>query len=213
MTDDLVREQLDYYRARAPEYDDWFYRRGRYDHGAAANAQWLREIATVEQALADFAPLGDVAELAAGTGIWTRWLAAVSRSVTAVDASAEMLELNRRRVDAPNVDRVLADVFQWQPHRRFDAVFMGFWLSHVPHDRWAAFWGAVEALVGAGGRIFFVDSLYNEAAAAVDHQLRGRDTTSTTRRLDDGREFQIVKVFHDPAELQQRLVARAGTSA
>ena len=35
--DARVREQVEYYRERAPEYDDWFYQRGRKhtrgDHG------------------------------------------------------------------------------------------------------------------------------------------------------------------------------------
>ena len=29
--DDLLREQRRFYRARAPEYDEWWQRRGRYD--------------------------------------------------------------------------------------------------------------------------------------------------------------------------------------
>ena len=28
---DVLREQKRYYAARAPEYDDWWYRRGRYE--------------------------------------------------------------------------------------------------------------------------------------------------------------------------------------
>jgi hypothetical protein len=31
--DELITEQLEYYRARAVEYDDWWERRGRYDGG------------------------------------------------------------------------------------------------------------------------------------------------------------------------------------
>ena len=27
--DPLLREQIEYYRRRAPEYDDWFFQRGR----------------------------------------------------------------------------------------------------------------------------------------------------------------------------------------
>ena len=31
--DDLLAEQRSYYRARAPEYDEWWQRQGRYDRG------------------------------------------------------------------------------------------------------------------------------------------------------------------------------------
>jgi hypothetical protein len=30
----------------------------------------------------------------------------------------------------------------WRPDRRYDVVFFGFWLSHVPLERFAAFWGS-----------------------------------------------------------------------
>lgn len=40
---EVVREQIDYYKARAPEYDEWFYRQGRYDHGDEANQRWFAE--------------------------------------------------------------------------------------------------------------------------------------------------------------------------
>jgi hypothetical protein len=40
--DCLLAEQVEYYRQRAGEYEDWWFRRGRYDHGPAANAAWNR---------------------------------------------------------------------------------------------------------------------------------------------------------------------------
>jgi hypothetical protein len=63
--DDLIREQIAYYRARADEYDEWRTRTGRYDRGPAHRARWLNEIAVVERALATQVPLGQVLELAA----------------------------------------------------------------------------------------------------------------------------------------------------
>jgi demethylmenaquinone methyltransferase/2-methoxy-6-polyprenyl-1,4-benzoquinol methylase len=35
--------------------------------------------------------------------------------------------------------------------------------------------------------------------------LDGPQATTVTRRLNDGREFEIVKVFHRPEELEERL--------
>jgi hypothetical protein len=65
----LIREQIAYYRARADEYDEWWTRSGRYDRGPDQRARWLTEIGVIERALAAQAPLGDVLELACGTGI------------------------------------------------------------------------------------------------------------------------------------------------
>ena len=150
--DDLLGQQVAYYRARASEYDDWWFRRGRYDRGPRANARWLRDIAAVEQAVAEFAPCGDVVELAAGTGNWTRWLSPVSRSVLAVDASEEVLAVNRAQTRAGNVSYLQADLFGWQPERSFDEAFFGFWLSHVPPTRFDRFWELIRACLQPGGR-------------------------------------------------------------
>ena len=35
---DLERDMVDYYEARAPEYDDWYLRRGRFERGAIHDA-------------------------------------------------------------------------------------------------------------------------------------------------------------------------------
>src|SRR5437588_4564864 len=90
----LLREQMEYYRARAPEYDEWFLRQGRYDRGPADNRQWFDEAAQVGSMLTAFEPVGRVLELAGGTGLWTRELARFAGRLTVVDSSREMLAIN-----------------------------------------------------------------------------------------------------------------------
>ena len=83
----------------------------------------------------------EVLELACGTGSWTAQLLRHAAHVTAVDASPEMLALARARVgDDERVAFVEADLFAWRPVRRYDVVCFGFWLSHVPDERFDAFW-------------------------------------------------------------------------
>ncbi|HEY8744366.1 MAG TPA: class I SAM-dependent methyltransferase, partial [Chloroflexota bacterium] len=139
MTEATLAEMAAYYRARAAEYDEWFYRRGRFDRGGEANTRWAAEAETVFTAFEVLPLTGDVLELAPGTGIWTERLTRTARSVTAVDASAEMLAINRAKVGSENVTYILGDLFQWRPDRTYDAVVFGFWISHVPHERFAAF--------------------------------------------------------------------------
>jgi demethylmenaquinone methyltransferase/2-methoxy-6-polyprenyl-1,4-benzoquinol methylase len=55
------------------------------------------------------------------------------------------------------------------------------------------------------GRVFFVDSSRSDLASAVDHRLPDQGEETMLRRLADGREFHIVKRFHEPKALQQRL--------
>jgi len=206
----IVEGQIAYYRARADEYDQWFLRQGRYDQGPAHRARWFQEVAIVETALREEVRDADVLELACGTGLWTRHLAENNTRVVAVDASPEVLAINRERVRSANVEYVEADIFSWKPTGTFDVVFFSFWLSHVPPGQFDGFWGGVRAALKPGGRAFFVDSLLEQSSTARDHGLLDQSGV-VRRRLNDGREFDIVKVFYDPAELEHRLLQRGWT--
>jgi ubiquinone/menaquinone biosynthesis C-methylase UbiE len=201
----LVQQQIEYYRARAGEYDQWFYRQGRYDRGPEANRRWFEDGEVVAAALDAFRPAGSVLELACGTGIWTKKLLRHATDLTAVDASPEVLAIHRQKLESPKVTYVLADLFDWRPDRRFDVVFFGFWLSHVPPESFDRFWGLVRSALRPGGRFFCVDSLREPTSTAADHQLPAPVATTMTRRLNDGREFEIYKIFYTPEDLEERL--------
>ena len=220
----LLDEQIAYYRARAGEYDEWFLRQGRYDHGSEENARWFTEVVEVEQALATFCqghPITSALEFAGGTGLWTVRLLRAAPSLkrlTVVDSSPETLAINRERitrlglVGADTVRRVQleyveANLFDWRPSPsgKYDLVFFGFWLSHVPPERFDAFWALARDCLTPEGRVFFVDSRYTQHSTARDHQLEGSDATTLTRRLNDGQTYRIVKVFYTPDELATRL--------
>ena len=210
--DELLASQRLYYRARASEYDAWFLRQGRYDRGEAHRVRWEAEVRALEQALAAFAPDGDILELACGTGWWTERLSRYGTSLTAVDASPEVIALNKARLAGRRTDYVQADLFAWRPERTFDAVFFSFWLSHVPPERFETFWNLVRRCLKPGGRVFFIDSLYTPEGTAKDHALGGPEAVSVTRRLDDGRTFEIVKVFYEPERLAAQLGALGWTA-
>jgi SAM-dependent methyltransferase len=206
MADDAVlTEQLDYYRARALEYDKWWLREGRFDRGPEANTRWFAETTELERVLERFDPRGDVLELACGTGLWTRHLVDYADTVTAVDAAPEVLAINRARVGDASVRYVQADLFDWSPDQRYDACVFAFWLSHVPQDRFAGFWAMVAGCLKPGGRVLIIDSARTERSTAADHQLPSADEDTMTRRLDDGREFQIIKRFYEPERLTGEL--------
>ena len=212
----LIAEQIAYYRARAGEYDEWWFRVGRYDRGPEWNAAWFADVAIVETAL--FAFLDSirpqrVLELACGTGLFTRHLAPRVPHVTAVDASPEVIAGNRARVNSQNVDYVLADVFEWRPSERYDIVFMSFWLSHVPLARFDAFWSAVRQALAPGGHAYVIDSAIDPTSTARDHSKPDAKSGIVTRKLNDGRQFRVVKLFHEPPTLNRRLAAIGFESA
>ena len=191
-----VAEQKRYYAERAPEYDDWWYRRGRYELEPEALARWQADVAEAEAALEAFAPGSSVLELAAGTGIWTRKLVRRAERVVAVDANPETLVRNTSAAEL-----VRADVFEWEPGERFDLVFFSFWLSHVPEERFDEFWSRVRAALEPGGRVFLVDSGAGDTAHTGIDQADGEET----RSLADGRTFRIVKRRWAPDELAGRV--------
>ena len=203
--EDLIDQQKAYYRVRAGEYDEWFLRQGRYDHGPEFRTRWEREVEEVRAALERFRPVGRVLELACGTGWWTEQLVRWAGELTAVDASAEVLALNAARVGDPRVRRVQADLFAWTPDGGYDAVFFSFWLSHVPPERFEAFWEMARGALNPGGRVFFIDSLRSELSTARDHVLPDEDDIIAERKLNDGSRYSIYKIFYHPAQLQARL--------
>ena len=201
----LLDEQIAYYQARAQEYDEWFFRQGRYDRGQELNRQWFSEVEQVRQALEAFKPTGQVLEIACGTGLWTEQLIRHAEQITAVDAVAEVLAINQARIQSPKVKYLQENIFEWQPQTKFDVVFFGFWLSHVPQEHFTSFWNLMDTALQPDGRIFFVDSRYDVTSTAKDHHLSGAAATTVTRRLNDGREFQIVKIFYEADKLTTKL--------
>jgi SAM-dependent methyltransferase len=187
----LLAEQVAYYRAIAPEYQD---------HAIAGPSR--RELVA---ALDSFRPTGCVLELACGPGVWTEQLLRHATSVTAVDASPEMLAIASARVSDERVRFIQADLFKWAPDRRYDLVFFGFWLSHVPLERFESFWSLVADCLEIDGRVFFFDDAYR----TPDELICGESSSTIRRRLNDGTAYRAVKVPHEPKQLQKRL-ARLG---
>src|SRR5580704_8825702 len=186
--DQLLAGQRAYYSALAPDYRD--------------QALDLPGGPELTDALDAFRPAGSVLELACGPGTWTRQLLRHASDVTAVDASPEMLAIAASRVpaDAP-VRFVQADLFTWEPGRRYDVVFMGFWLSHVPAGRFGSFWALVAAALAPHGRVFFADDSYR----TPDELIEGPASSTIQRRTPDGTAYRIVKVPHEPTELERQL--------
>jgi len=155
----------------------------------------------LEEALEAFRPAGRVLELACGPGVWTGQLLRHATEVTAVDASPEMLAAAAARADSERVRFVRADLFDWVPDRRYDVVFFGFWLSHVPPERFDAFWSLVDAGLAEDGRVFFADDAYR----TPDELVHGPSSSTIRRRLADGTSYELVKVPYQPADLEERL--------
>jgi 2-polyprenyl-3-methyl-5-hydroxy-6-metoxy-1,4-benzoquinol methylase len=183
----LLKEQRAYYQALARDYLSQ-----RLDLPGGG------ELAA---ALEEFRPAGSVLELACGPGVWTRALLRHATDVTAVDASTEMLAIAAARITSSRVRFIQADLFTWRPERRYDTVFTGFWISHVPAERFASFWSLVADCLKPDGRVFFCDDAYR----TEDELTEGPGSTTIRRHAPDGTAYRLVKVPHRPADLQSQL--------
>jgi SAM-dependent methyltransferase len=191
--EELLAEQQRYYRARAPSYaEEALVPLGpeqasglRRDLGAAFDAHFR----------------GDVLELACGPGTWTAMLAQRAAAVTAIDGAPEMLELAAASTPAANVRFEQADLFKWRPARRYDAVFFGFFLSHVPDERFESFWALVRDALVPGGRVVFVDDAYR----APEELVYGPESSVIMRRREGANGYRVVKMAHTAAGLATRL--------
>ena len=199
-------ELIPYYEARAAEYDDWYLRRGRYSHGPVHDLAWQMELDAATTWLDGLPLRGEIVELAAGTGWWSALLA-TKGELHAYDAATAPLDRARDRLVAHRLRAHLHVRDAWaEPDRAVDALFAGFWLSHVPRERLGAFLGIVRAWLKPGALFAAVDSLADPASGAVD-RLPAPGPDLSRRRLGDGREFTIPKVHYEPDELRDALGA------
>jgi demethylmenaquinone methyltransferase/2-methoxy-6-polyprenyl-1,4-benzoquinol methylase len=200
---DLDAGLIRYYEARAPEYDDWYVRKGRYEHGPIHDQAWAAELDTAGRWL-DALPLGgDVVELAAGTGWWSTLLASKG-TLSAYDAAGATLDRARDRLLAHGLRAHLHVRDAWaEPERAVDSLFTGFWLSHVPRERLDEFLALARRWLKPGGRYAAIDSLADPQSGAGDTEPIADDVQRRT--LGDGRTFTVRKVLYTPAELSTAL--------
>jgi ubiquinone/menaquinone biosynthesis C-methylase UbiE len=120
---------LDYYARRAPEYEEIYRRPERQP-----------DLLQLRVRVCDAVVGQRVLEIACGTGYWTEAVANVAAAVTATDASAEVLELARRKpYPEDRVRFALADAYALeQVEGAFTAGLAAFWSSRGAVPRSAA---------------------------------------------------------------------------
>jgi SAM-dependent methyltransferase len=188
---EVCADQVAYYRARAPWYDDVYACVGDYDRGPVLNDQWRADLADIEAALASASLHGDCVELGAGTGYWTqRVLDRVDR-LWALDAVPEVLEIARARLGrrATKVAFGVVDLWRWTPDRVWDCALACFFIEHVPDEVLPDLLGTLRDALRPGGTVFVAEA----AADASEPQVETREI--------GGREFHVVERRRTPAEL------------
>lgn len=195
---------VDYYRARASEYEQVYAKPERQSDLARLH----REIPAQFQGRR-------VLEVACGTGYWTRRIALRATAITAVDLAPEPLEL--ARLQQPIGDAVtflLADAFALeQVSGEFDGGFAGFWWSHVSRADLPRFLRGFHNRLTMGSRVVVVDNRY---VADSNSPIIRRDEDGNMfqlRRLSSGSEHEVLKNFPTATEVIHAASAAGGGSA
>lgn len=185
----------EYYNARAPEYEQIYYR-----EIPARRKEIDDEAARLEKLSTD----KTVIDLACGTGYWTEVLARRAKSVLAVDASQQMIDQAGEKKFIAPVQLAQGDMFSAGEDQAYDLVSSGFWFSHQPKEDWQKFFDLLKRLVKPDGRIWLIEN--NPPAEGANQESIRTDEHGNNfklRKLDDGREFVILKNYFEKSELQE----------
>ncbi len=192
MTD---RETINYYRARAPEYEQIYYR---------DVPERRREIDEQAEFLQELAREKDVLDLACGTGYWTKILSQTARSVTAVDISVEMIREALKKTYYAPVEFLHADLDKL-PFREasFELVTLGFWFSHQPKQEYEQFFKSIAQPMTDEGLIWLIDNNPPAEGPLLESMRVDEYGNNYKRRfLESGGEFIILKNYFSKDDLR-----------
>lgn len=195
--EEVLADQLRYYRARAPIYDTTYQRSGDHDRGPEANAAWRADLQVVADRLAAARLSGHVLELGCGTGHWTEQLAPNADQVTAIDGAEEMVTIASERLGRfLNVELQVQEIIDgWQPPAEtYDGFAAFFFIEHVPDERLEHLLQRVASSLRPGATIFVADG------APRPDQLPDQIAAVETRRLN-GCSYRVVERRRSATEL------------
>jgi len=173
----------EYYDARAPEYDDWYYGQGQF--AGRERPGWKEEVAALEAALGGL-PAARTLDVACGTGFLTRWLPG---EVTGLDQSEGMLAEARSRL--PDAELVRSDALDRLPFAdgAFERVFTGHFYGHLE----------------PAARELFLAEARRLAPELVVVDSAGSGEEWQERTLNDGTQWQVYKRWFTPEALLEEL--------
>jgi demethylmenaquinone methyltransferase/2-methoxy-6-polyprenyl-1,4-benzoquinol methylase len=191
----------DYYAARAPEYERIYHKPERQ-----ADLAELRSI--ISKTFARKAVL----EIACGTGYWTQILSECAAAITALDLTAEVLEIARTKTFHCPVRFLQADAYKLPHLPPMTGCLAAFWWSHIPKNRITTFLKGLHATLPEGATVLFIDNRYVEGSSTPISRVDAEGNSYQARTLNDGSAHEVLKNFPAEDELL-RTVAPFGTGA
>ena len=185
----------EYYAKRAAEYERIYARPERQADLAALRARVAKMFARRR-----------VLELACGTGYWTAVIAPAAEGVTAIDVNDEVLSIaGTKSYPQDRVEFLRGDCYSPPDFgRKHDALFAGFWWSHVAVERLDTFLETAIGSVAPGALVAFLDNRYVEGSSTAVSRRDEDGNTYQQRRLEDGSSHEVLKNFPSEGELIRR---------
>ncbi|MGQ0510237.1 MAG: class I SAM-dependent methyltransferase [Betaproteobacteria bacterium] len=198
-----MTELAQYYARRASEYERIY-----------AKPERQADLSALRSRIGSMFAGRKVLELACGTGWWTPVIAQSAAQVTALDLNEEVLEIARTKdLPAGRVEFVKGSAFELPDFgRRHDALFAGFWWSHVRLEELDAFLASAVSAVAPGALLAFLDNRYVEGSSTPVSRRDAQGNAFQTRKLADGSSHEVLKNFPETGELVGRAL-RCGTDA
>jgi len=184
----------DYYAQRASEYERIYAKPERQGDLAVLKARIGRLLAGRK-----------VLELACGTGYWTELISGSTVQTTALDVNNEVLEIARSKKNAGKVEFLRGSAYEIPDFgRTHDALFAGFWWSHVPLEKMDSFLKQAVHSVAPGSLIAFLDNRYVAGSSTPVSRRDAGGNDYQMRELDNGSKHEVLKNFPGESELIQR---------
>ena len=190
-TDDMSR----YYRDRAPEYEQIYFR-----DKPERRREIDEEIIRLEQLVAG----KKVLELACGTGYWTQVMSRSAAEIMALDLSEEMLAVAGKKDYACPVRFVPADLYDVPfDTEAYDIVALGFWFSHHPRQDFDRLFDVLVKGLKPDGLIWMIDNNPPAEGPRIDSvRVDEQGNNYKKRYLDNGKEYIILKNYFSSSDLE-----------
>lgn len=187
---------ISYYDARAKEYEKVY-----------LNPNEQEDLRKATKIFQDLFARKTVLEIACGTGYWTERIAKTATSLFATDINESVIEIAKER-QKENITFAVADMFDFSPEEKFDAVFGGFIWSHILLQDLEKVIEQVKSFLKPDGTIVFIDG---NSVAGTNHDLKNISKTDElgntfqTRKLENGTSHLVLKNFPTKEFLSRKL--------
>ena len=185
-----------YYADRAYEYNKTYLRPERQ-----------KDIKKLHKLLKNLLSGHIVLEVACGTGYWTKTITSVSKFITAVDINNKVLQIAKsREIPSDKVIFVQDDVYSLNRiQNNFSAGFAGFWWSHVLKSKLKGFLDLFQSKLQSDALVVFVDNRRVKRSSTPIIRIDNDGNTYQIRKLEDGREYEVLKNFPTKQEILETL--------